>query len=149
MVASYILEISEDLFEDSTYNGIYRDDGIDIREGQKSDKKICDWLESFQDRVNEKCGSDHLQFTAEIWKSGAPASMKSRSKSVKTNHEESFPYLDVEMYWRADELKFRVHLKPNHLLNYLNRGSAHTNACFNAIPFGVLHRPAILTSVTP
>ena len=30
LVASYILEISEDHFEDSTYNGIYRDDGIDI-----------------------------------------------------------------------------------------------------------------------
>ena len=53
------------------------------------------------------------------------------------------------MYWREDELKFRVHLIPSQVLKYLNEGSAHINACFRAIPNGVLQHLIILTSPTP
>lgn len=39
-------------------------------------------------------------------------------------------------------------MKPNQLLKYLNKGSAHTPACFIlAIPHGVLIRLATITSV--
>ena len=55
----------------------------------------------------------------------------------------------MELYWRGDDLKFQVHLKPNQILKYLNKGSSHTNACTKAIPAGVLRRLAILTSPTP
>ena len=51
------------------------------------------------------------------------------------------------MYWRNDELQFRVHLKPNQVLKYLNKDSAHTKATFQAIPHGVLRRLTSLTSV--
>ncbi len=71
----------------------------------RNQQKNCDWLEYFQDRVNEKIGYNNLQFTAKIWKPGAPASKIPQNKIVKVNHEEAFPYLDVEMYWRADKLK--------------------------------------------
>jgi hypothetical protein len=40
-----------------------------------------------------------------------------------------------------------IHLKPNQQLKYLNKGSAHTNACFKAIPAGVYHRLTKLTSM--
>ena len=42
-----------------------------------------------------------------------------------------------------------MHLKPNQVLKYLNKGSAHTNACFKAIQNGVLRRLTVLTSLTP
>ena len=55
----------------------------------------------------------------------------------------------MELFWLNDELKFKVHLKKGQLLKYLNKGSAHTNACLKAIPSGVLKRLASLTSILP
>ena len=83
-------------------------------------------METFQSRVNEICGSDHLQFTAEIWNCDAPKSIVPSNENVKINRKKAFPYLDVEMYWLDDDLKFHVHLKENQLLKYLNKGSVHT-----------------------
>jgi hypothetical protein len=45
-------------------------------------------------------------------------------------------------------LQFKVHLKENQMLKYLNRGSTHTEACFAAIPTGVMKRLASLTTRT-
>jgi len=59
-----------------------------------------------------------------------------------------FPFLDMELYWTDQDLRFKVHLKENQKLKYLNRGSAHMSACFQAIPSGVLGRLAKLTSLT-
>jgi hypothetical protein len=39
-------------------------------------------------------------------------------------------------------------MKPNQQLKYLNKGSAHTEACYKAIPKGVYQRLAKLTSMT-
>ena len=53
------------------------------------------------------------------------------------------------MYWDSrGHLLFRVHLKPNQQLLYLNRGSSHTLSCYRAIESGVLGRLAKLTSAT-
>ena len=79
----------------------------------------------------------------------APPDLKPKNKKVKINRKSAFPYLDMELYWINDELKFRVHLKKGQLLKYLNKGSAHTNACLKAIPSGVLRRLASLTSLLP
>jgi hypothetical protein len=49
---------------------------------------------------------------------------------------------------KSRELRFRVHLKPNQQLFYLNRGSSHTSSCYRAIESGVLVRLAKLTSAT-
>jgi hypothetical protein len=65
------------------------------------------------------------------------------------NRKENPPYLDMELYWREESLEFKVHLKPNQQLKYLNIGSAHTNACFKSIPSGLIRRLSILTSTTP
>jgi GIY-YIG catalytic domain len=65
--------------------------------------------------------------------------------------EPFFPYLDMELFWSDlddDSLQFRVHLKPNQQLKYLNRDSTHNNACFRAIPSGVYQRLAKLTTMT-
>ena len=61
----------------------------------------------------------------------------------------TFLYLDLEFLWNADgELEYQVHQKPNQQLKYLNKGSTHTNAMFNAIPSGIFYRLAKLTSRT-
>ena len=86
-------------------------------------------------------------FTMEIWNPESPPDEVPRNKKVTICKEESFPYLDLEMYWRDEGLQFRVHLKPNQELKYLNQGSAHTKATFKAIPNGVLRRLTLLTSV--
>jgi hypothetical protein len=70
---------------------------------------------------------------------------------VSVATDPSFPYLDMKLYWRetTGDLQFRVHLKPNQQLKYLNRDSTHTSACFKAIPSGVYTRLAKLTSILP
>ena len=45
-------------------------------------------------------------------------------------------------------LEYEVHQKSNQQLKYLNKGSTHTNATFNAIPSGIFYRLAKLTSRT-
>jgi len=122
----------------AVFDGIYRDDGLKVHIGQQTTDEVCDWLDEFQSRVNELTGSDSLKFTVEICNPDAPENEVPRNKQVTICREDAFPYLDLEMYWREEELKFRVHLKPNQVLKYLNQGSAHTNACFRAIPYGVL-----------
>ena len=53
----------------------------------------------------------------------------------------------MEMYWNLrGELRFRVHLKPNQKLKYLNNDSTHLPSTFRAIPSGVLNRLSKLTS---
>lgn len=152
LVAAFILENLEDLFqndEGQTYSKIYRDDGFKVElVANRTVEEICNWYGNFQSRVNELIGSDSLQFTMEIWKPDSPPEEVPRySDKITICRDEAFPYLDLEMYWRNDELQFRVHLKPNQVLKYLNRDSAHTKATFNAIPHGVLRRLACLTSV--
>eukprot|EP00984_Skeletonema_dohrnii_P021597 scaffold10835_cov137-Skeletonema_dohrnii-CCMP3373.AAC.2 len=84
----------------------------------------------------------------EIWKPSSPPEEVPRySDKITICRKDAFPYLDLEMYWRHDELQFRVHLKPNQELKYLNKDSAHTKATFEVIPHGVLRCLTSLTSV--
>jgi hypothetical protein len=72
-----------------------------------------------------------------------------KNKAVGTTNKNYFPFLDMEMYRSSEgNLQFRVHLKENQVLNYLIRGSTHTDACFAAIPTGVMKRLASLTTRT-
>ena len=55
----------------------------------------------------------------------------------------------MELYWyQNNELKCRVHLKPNQTLKYLNKSSTHQNCTFKAIPKSTIKRLAQLTSLT-
>jgi len=68
------------------------------------------------------------------------------SNQVTVVSKDSFPFLDMELFWNGQNLNFCVHLKENQELKYLNKGSAHTNACYIAILEGVLKHLAKLTS---
>ena len=79
LAAAYILEKAEDIFADSLFNEIYRDDGIDIKNSILTIDQVCDWQDKFQERVNELTGSNYLQFTAEVWNPDAPLDLKPRT----------------------------------------------------------------------
>ena len=60
----------------------------------------------------------------------------------------AFPFLGMEFCWNIDNnLQYRVHLKDNQVIKYLNRGSNHPKACFKAIYTGVLKRLSALMAV--
>jgi len=49
-------------------------------------------------------------------------------------------------YWNMNRnLRFKVFMKENQKLKYLNSGSCHTTSCFKAIPMGVFGRLSKLT----
>jgi hypothetical protein len=87
-----------------------------------------------------------FEFTAEVWGNNKDDGRKHRA--VDATNKDYFPFLDMEMYWSTEgNLQFKVHLKENQILKYLNCGSTHTEACFAAIPTGaVMKRLASLTS---
>jgi hypothetical protein len=138
LVAAWILENTEEHMTDVMFDGVYRDDGILVFNKKVTNEEIVSWRNNFQASVNRLTQSEHLQCTVDIWDPDAHV--------ICTN--DVFPYLDMELYWRDDDLKFKVYLKPNQKLKYLNKGSRHTSACFKSIPSGVIRRLSILTSLT-
>jgi hypothetical protein len=56
LVAAFVLENTTELFEKTPYDGIYRDDGLVILDGLKSNNEIGEWLGAFQEKVNEVTG---------------------------------------------------------------------------------------------
>ncbi len=106
---AYVMNDSRDILNELKYEGIYRDDGIEVFKGSKTTGKVASWLGTFQERVNNLAGSE-----------------------LKKDY---FPCLDMEMYWSPKStLQFRVDLKENQALKYLNHGSTHSKACFAVIP---------------
>ena len=61
--------------------------------GKKTTDEIVDWLEEFQQRSDELCGSNSLVFTMEIWNPESPPDEVPRNKKVTICKEESFPFL--------------------------------------------------------
>jgi hypothetical protein len=144
---AYITDNSRDILNQLVYEGIYRDDGIVVFKGLVTTSKVAKWLGIFQARVNNLADSKFLEFTAEVW--GNDRDDGRKYKAVGTTNKDYFPFLDMEMYWSLEgNLQFRVHLKENQVLKYLNRGSTYTDACFAAIPTGVMKRLASLTTRT-
>ena len=119
--------------------------GGHVFEGWKLEAEVAEWLGKFQTAVNECTGSNCLQFTAVVW--GDDKRDGTKNEQVTVHGGDNFPYLDMELVWLANEqLGFRVHLKDNQQLKYVNRGSSHPSHVFKAIPNGVTKRLATLTS---
>ena len=167
LAMSFLLERMEDTdpIRETKYLGTYRDDGIAVFPNNRNENDIGSWLDRFQHEINNIAGNDFLKFTAVIWQPPShehddttTVQNETQDKTVElpTDHPgvstwkgEAFPYLDVEIYTtQTNTLAFRVHLKPNQQLKYLNKGSSHTTSCFKAIPHGVEHRLTKLTTVT-
>ena len=109
-------------------------------------------IKTFQIRANDILNSEKLQFTTKIWRptKGEETTTTSIDDTFTIVNSPSFPFLDMELYWdRNDSLAFKVHMKENQVLKYLNKGSCHTSNCFKAIPNGVLKRLSKLTTRSP
>jgi hypothetical protein len=151
IVGSYIFIKTSDCFDNALYRGTYRDDGIAIFKSRMSYSQITQWRDKFQSKVNAITGGDYLQYTCEIWADPRLQPMipsKTPVPGISITNKPSFAYLDMEFFWHPDHhyLQFRVHIKDNQRLQYLNKGSAHPSACFRAIPKGVTDRLTRLTS---
>jgi hypothetical protein len=144
---AYVMDNSMDILDELVYEGIYRDNSIVVFKGPLTTSEVAKWLGIFQVRVNNLANSKFLEFTAEVW--GNDRDDGRKYKAVGTTNKDFFPFLDMEMYWSPEgNLHFRVHLKENQVLKYLNCGSTHTNACFASIPTGAMKRLASLTTRT-
>ena len=148
LVGAFILEKTQVHFEESVYAGIYRDDGLAVFLGKWTAEDVSEWREEFQDTVNEIAEGGYLQYTCDLWDPTGENIAMTGDCQVSTTSKSTFPFLDMELYWNQDQdLRFRVHLKPNQQLMYLNRGSTHTRCCYKAIQKGVFGRLGKLTSV--
>jgi hypothetical protein len=67
LVAAFVLENTAELFDETIYDRIYRDDGLVILDGVKSNAEVGEWLNSFQKKVNRVTGYEGLVFTVSIW----------------------------------------------------------------------------------
>ena len=67
------------------------------------------------------------------------------TERVKVERRPWFTYLDMELFWNNQELKFRVHLQR---LKYLNSDSEHPGHTARGTPTGVIGRLANLTTMT-
>ena len=152
LVASFIFVQTDDLFQSTCrYSGIYRDDGIAIFNGLWKDEDITRWFQTFQYRVENCLKSKNLKFTCEIWRLGKHDTKVNTylSDAITVIESKYFPYLDLDMYFSImGKLRFRVHLKPNQTLKYLNQESTHTKSCIRAVRQGVFNRLVKLTSTT-
>ena len=148
LVASYLLEVTNNQFKEVLWRVIYRDDGLLVFKGKKSLPEIQIWRDKFQEKIDEIAGNDYLQFTCEIWNPGGrPSRNETETTSMVT--KKVFPFLDLEFFWDdSRRLEFQVHRKKNQLLKYLNKEITHKKATLKAIPNGVLNRLAKLTSRT-
>jgi hypothetical protein len=142
LVPAFILENYEDLFDDAVYNGIYRDGGLVIMNGQKTNADIDEWLNTLQKRVNQVTDYEGLVFTVSIWRG---------KENAEIGRSSYFPlFLDMKMTWSEEEdLHFEVYLKPGQQLKYFNIISSHPSHCFKAITKGVFgHLTSLLTLLT-
>ena len=74
---------------------------------------------------------------------------KDKQDNVSEISANPFPYLGLGFLLNSGgELEYQVYQKPNQKLKYLNKGSTHTNAMFNAIPGDIFYRLVKLTSIT-
>eukprot|EP00957_Ditylum_brightwellii_P142763 10878525-Ditylum_brightwellii.AAC.1 len=115
------------------------------------------WLRDFQLLVDEVVGGTYFQFTAEVWKpleaSNKPTSADELEsdgmppeewerwrEKVKVIEENAFPYLDMQLSWRHNNLHFSVYIKENQPIKYVNKESCHRASVFKTVPAGLFTR---------
>ena len=109
-------------------------DGLVLSKGKWSDKELVSWLNDLQKKTNETCKTNKIFFTLNIW---SPNLDNKPTTTYITNviskiKCKNLPYLDMSISWDKEmyDLQFKIHLKPNQRLKYLNVGSKHPHSCF-------------------
>ena len=72
-VASFCSDQTAEMFSDTKYHdhGIYCYDGINIFKGSQDIVDLDNWLDEFQNNINDILDNDGLQFTMAIWSAGS------------------------------------------------------------------------------
>eukprot|EP00957_Ditylum_brightwellii_P182452 13899016-Ditylum_brightwellii.AAC.1 len=116
-------------------------------------KQTVTWLCDFQLLVDEVVSGTYFQFTAKVWKplkaSEEPTSAgeceseemlleewKRLREKVKVIEKDTFPYLDMQMSQKNNNLQFLVYSKENQTIKYANKESCHRTSVFKAVPAG-------------
>jgi hypothetical protein len=158
--ATFVYEMCENIFDKMKYLGTYRDDGLTVFEGRKTRNEAIRWLRTFQMQVNKVVGGNFFQFTAEVWNPKTTRQLPTVDEEIPEDEwnfwaekvtvieENAFPYLDMQLSWRQDNLYFSVYSKENQTIKYVNKESCHRQSVFKAVPAGVFTRLGRLTSVT-
>jgi hypothetical protein len=66
LVTAFVLENTTELFDETVYDRIYRDDGLVILDGVKLNAEVSEWLNTFQKEVHEVTSYEGLVFTVSI-----------------------------------------------------------------------------------
>ena len=91
-MAAFILDNLEDIFDDALFSGIYRDDGIIVKEGIITKQEIAEWKNHVNERVEELVRSDHLKFTVDIWDAGGVGLVSYEPGRGDRRHSNIIPY---------------------------------------------------------
>ena len=95
LVASYLLEETEEYFEKTKFHGIYRDDGIVAFNGKLTFAEIQVWLKRFQEKINKITGGTFLNLRS---KSGNLVRM---TKSKETNVLRTWNQTSPSLTWKC------------------------------------------------
>ena len=145
LVIAYTLDRTRDCLNPGDTLEFYRDDGWGVFQSKMSCQDMTTWMLHFQEKVNMLAEGTYLQFTCTMWIPGSKEQANNPSTEIMSKN--AFPYLDLEMFWTSNNLRFKVHKKPNQQLHHLNTDSLHTKACKKAIPEGVHYRLGKLTTL--
>ena len=111
LVASFLLEVTNDQFKEVLWRGIYRDEGLLVLEGRRTVSEIRIWRDKFQEKVDKIAENNYLQFTCDTWNPGGHFS-RTETKITSMITNKVFPFLDLELFWdNSVKLEFQVHLK--------------------------------------
>ena len=103
LIASYLLDLSQDHFTETKLFGLYRDDGNIVFDGTWSTEEIQSWLHSFQTKVNQITNSDDIQFTMDIWRPGE-TNRTIVPKLINVIGSPTFPYLDMNLKFDEENM---------------------------------------------
>ena len=96
LVVSYLFDKSKELLNQTTYHGIYHNEGLFMFKGKNSVQEIKYWLEEFQQKLDKAEGNQHLQFTAEIWTNNTYSPPSTKKDKVQTVASDELHFLDVK-----------------------------------------------------
>eukprot|EP00957_Ditylum_brightwellii_P199144 15180348-Ditylum_brightwellii.AAC.1 len=130
------------------YGGTYRDDGLLIFEGHKMTNEAIRWVCDFQLQVNEVVAVTFFQLTAEVWNPWEAQQFPTIDEEIPADEwdfwaekvtdidENTFPYLDMQLSWKEENLYFLVYSKENQTIKYVNKKSCHRHSVFKVVPAG-------------
>ena len=152
LVACYLLEKTEKFFTNQPLPQILPQWWLLCIQSQPKIEELRNWLQKFQQSINEIRGGTFLQFTMEVWDEFYVSNNDIENDHNKTQKctlvkKPTFPFLDMSFYWDSfNRLATKAYSKPGQKIQYVNKDSTHRRSCLTAIPSGVFKRLSRLTS---